>query len=192
MHYLVLESLKAKQLPGVVKLDQLCFSQLWTLEGYSRELNSPNSELLVLSVPSFQNNISSSLDSTENLVGIGCFWAILEEAHLTLLGIHPHYQGQGLGQFLLWALLKRAVERKLERATLEVRESNVSALSLYEKFGFKIAGKRKSYYSNPSEDALILWRSGLNSPQFGQELATWESQIRDRLLQSAWSISVNS
>jgi len=188
VHFLVLESLKAKQLPAVVELDQLCFSKLWTLEGYSREMNSPNSELLVLSVPNFQNNISTSLDQTQKIIGIGCLWAILEEAHLTILGIHPDYRGQGLGRLLLTALLTKAVQRKLERATLEVRDSNVSALSLYEKFGFKIAGKRKRYYSNPPEDALILWRSGLNSPPFVEELATWHSQISHRLRQSSWDL----
>ena len=142
---------------------------LWSLEGYQRELASPNSSLLALSIPEGQ--------SSEKIIGFGCLWAILEEAHITILLIHPDYQGQGLGQLLLYALLKDAVKRKLERATLEVRESNHAALSLYQKFGFQIAGRRKGYYQATGEDALILWRGDLAKPEFSEILAIWHQQV---------------
>lgn len=144
-----LKSIEEKHLDALVQLDQLCLGGLWTKEGYQRELSSPNSELLGL------------FDQQEILIGFGCFWAILEEAHITVLMVHPDSQGQGLGKFLLNSLLEAAVKRKLERATLEVRASNDVALSLYKKFGFKVAGTRKGYYKQTGEDALILWRSGL-------------------------------
>jgi ribosomal-protein-alanine N-acetyltransferase len=115
------------------------------------------------------------------IVGIACFWAIVEEAHITLLGIIPEYQRQGLGQLLLYVLLQQAVERKLERATLEVRASNQAAINLYEKFGFRIAGRRKKYYPQTGEDALILWRGGLSQPEFQTDLVNWEEKISNRL-----------
>jgi ribosomal-protein-alanine N-acetyltransferase len=148
-----------EQLPHLCALDQICLGGIWTLEGYQRELQSPNSTLLVLSLPAKNGQ-------EESIIGCGCFWAILEEAHLTLLAVHPEYQGQGLGQLLLYTLLKNAQERGLERATLEVRASNQEALSLYKKFGFKIAGRRKGYYQKTGEDALILWRGDLHYPDF--------------------------
>ncbi len=144
------QSIEDQHLDSLVRLDQLCLGGLWTKEGYQRELDSPNSELLGL------------FDNLDTLIGFGCFWAILEEAHITILMVHPDYRGQGLGQFLLTSLLKAAVQRQLERATLEVRASNTVALSLYQKFGFKVAGTRKGYYPKTGEDALILWRSGLD------------------------------
>ena len=177
---LKLKALKAEQLQQVVELDRICLGGLWTLEGYQRELHSPNSTLLALSL--------SKAKESNYIVGIGCFWAILEEAHVTILAVHPDYQGQGMGQLLLYALLSDAVKRNLERATLEVRESNKSALFLYHKFGFQTAGKRKGYYQQTGEDALILWRSGLNQPEFGRHLTVWQQQVNQRLEENQWQL----
>ncbi|WP_204102654.1 MULTISPECIES: ribosomal protein S18-alanine N-acetyltransferase [Spirulina sp. CCY15215] len=166
---------------AAVELDRLCLGGMWSLQGYQRELDSPNSEILVLSLP------WEGKDNT--IVGIGCFWAILEEAHITLLAIHPDYQGQGLGQLLLYSLLEKALQRQLERATLEVRASNQIALSLYQKFGFKEAGRRKKYYPGTEEDALILWCGGLNQPEFNQKLSSLSAQIFSRLAKAGtWQV----
>jgi [ribosomal protein S18]-alanine N-acetyltransferase len=165
--YLQLKPLTAADLPAVIELDRLCFGGLWSLEGYQRELNSDRSHFLLLSVTqeeALSNSLSLPIlktEITDELLGIGCFWEILEEAHVTLLGIHPKYQRQGLGRLLLEALLDKARSIGLERATLEVRASNQGAISLYEKFGFKLAGRRSHYYPDNDEDALILWRGGL-------------------------------
>lgn len=173
---LKLQPPQLEQLPQIVELDKLSLGGLWTLEGYRRELESPNSNLLVLSI------VNSTTSTEEQIIGCGCFWAILEEAHITLLAIHPDYQGRGLGQLLLYALLKDALVRKLERATLEVRESNAVALSIYQKFGFKLAGRRKGYYQKTGEDALVLWRGDLDTPSFSQELQNWQQQVNDKVL----------
>ncbi|ACK70928.1 ribosomal-protein-alanine acetyltransferase [Gloeothece citriformis PCC 7424] len=182
---LKLQAAKIEHLPQIVELDQLCLGGLWTLEGYGRELESPNSSLFVLSV------VDSNTPTPEKLIGCGCFWAILEEAHITLLGIHPDYQGRGLGQLLLSALLEDAVKRQLERATLEVRESNQVALSVYQKFGFKTAGRRKKYYQQTGEDALILWRGDLHYPSFQKELEIWQEQINHKLIEQGFKVIVS-
>ena len=127
-----------------------------------------------------------STNSVGAIIGCGCFWRILEEAHITLLMINPSYQSQGLGQLLLYSLLKNAVSSHLEHATLEVCASNKSAIGLYEKFGFKIAGRRKKYYKKTGEDALIFWKSDLNSPVFQQELSSWKKLINKRLINSCY------
>ena len=124
--------------------------------------------------------------SAQTLVGLSCFWSILEEAHITLLAVHPAYQRQGLGQLLFWALLGLAQKRGLERATLEVRVSNQAALSLYQKFGFKEAGRRRRYYQDTGEDALILWQGGLQTPGFAKAQAEWHQQIALRLAEQGW------
>ena len=210
---LELKPLAANLLPAVLELDRLCFNGFWTSEGYQRELSSPNSDLLVLSIPEAENNLTNTSlqkinsktgetpipqellgkynNSSNNpqLLGIGCLWAILDEAHITMLGVHPAYRGQGLGQALLLALLKSARERGMELATLEVRASNQAALSLYQKFGFQLAGRRKRYYQDNNEDALILWRSAIAYPQFEQTLASWHQQIENRLACCGWNLS---
>lgn len=181
MTLLELKQITPQMLSAVLELDQLCFDGLWTLEGYQRELESPNSDLISLSIPV----------TPAALLGMGCMWTILEEAHITLLAVHPDYQRQGLGQALLLALLTVACDRGLERATLEVRATNQPALALYQKFGFKTAGRRRGYYKDTGEDALILWRGDLQYPQFQQSLAEWEQTIGDRLQAADWDLQMN-
>ena len=219
VRFLQIKHLAAEHLNSAVELDRLCFGGLWTLEGYGRELGSPNTDLLGLWTSQTGPDQSEIFDSehqsiepnsilnskplsveassratpnsklTPTLIGLGCLWAILEEAHITILAIHPRFQGQGLGQALLWDLLKKAHYRQLERATLEVRESNLAALSLYHKFGFKEAGRRKRYYEDTGEDALVMWRSGIEKPEFKQYLAVEKVQICDLLHQKKWHLA---
>lgn len=174
-----IEPLQTQHLEHIVELDQICFGGLWTKGAYERELKSPNSFLLGL--------VKSSLIPTEqHLIGIACFWAIVEEAHITLLGIHPNYRGQGWGKLLLCHLLEVAINWPLERATLEVRVSNHAAIALYRKLGFEIAGRRKDYYPAPPEDAFILWRSHIDNPDFYQGLKQHQQETVDSLLTKGW------
>ncbi|MFM6357835.1 MAG: ribosomal-protein-alanine N-acetyltransferase RimI, partial [Planktothrix sp.] len=76
-----------------------------------------------------------------------------------------------------------AWKRKLERATLEVKASNQRAINLYQKFGFKEAGRRKGYYPDTGEDALILWRGDLHRPHFPQVLHQWYHEICLRMIE---------
>jgi [ribosomal protein S18]-alanine N-acetyltransferase len=141
----------------ILTLDRLCFGGLWSEKSYHRELTNENSHFLAV-------NVENSLGLTT--IGFGCFWSILDEAHITLLGIHPDYQGQGLGQLLLKSILDRAREIEMARATLEVRASNQGAIHIYEKFGFETVGRRKKYYQDNDEDGIIMWRGGLQHPYF--------------------------
>jgi [ribosomal protein S18]-alanine N-acetyltransferase len=157
--------ISAIEIDSIVVLDRLCFGGLWSIESYRRELENEHSHFIAITV-------DQDLEpDTNGIIGFGCFWAILDEAHITLLGIHPQYQGRGLGQLLLGALLDRAREIKMARATLEVRASNQSALHIYEKYGFQIVGRRKKYYQDTDEDAVIMWRGELQHPHFPQEIS---------------------
>ena len=208
MTFLKLKPLTTQHLSAVVELDQLCFGGLWTRSGYERELESPNSQLLILEAAmdaavSGLNNQSSEL-LTQNaltadfptepllknaLIGLGCYWSILEEAHITIIAVHPDYRRQKLGQLLLYALLRDAKHRKLEWATLEVKPSNQAALSLYHKFGFTEAGRRRRYYKDTGEDALILWRSGLQKQDFEETLSECYQQTKHELALGGWQLS---
>ena len=164
---LTCQLLTAELLPAVLKLDRVCLGGLWTEAGYRREIESPNSDLLVLMAP-------------QTIIGLGCLWAILDEAHITTLAIHPDYHRQRLGQLLLTQLLQSARHRRLTHATLEVRKSNQGASRHYEKFGFQTAGQRRRYYQD-GEDALILWCSHLQTPEYEQRLDTLERECIETL-----------
>lgn len=193
---LELKPLEAELLPAALELDAQCFGGLWTMAAYQRELTSPNSQLLALTCPILDIPAPDSLviglepaSTGERLLGLGGLWSILEEAHITILAVRPDYQRQGFGQALLWALLRVAWQRSLERATLEVRVSNHSAQSLYQKFGFQKAGRRRRYYPDTGEDGLILWRNGLQDQGFEQTLAQWQQRIESHLYQAGWSFA---
>ncbi len=172
MKILALAPITPEQIPEIVALDKLCFGGLWTEDGYLREIESPKSSLFALSVAK-----PNAVNYQSKIIGICCLWSIVEEAHITLLGIHPDYRGQGLGQLLLCVLFKDALKRGLKWATLEVKANNYPAISLYQKVGFKIVGKRKGYYQPTGEDALILWNKDLEKPEFSQYLANWQQKI---------------
>lgn len=121
-------------------------------------------------------------------LGYGCIWAILDEAHITILGVHPQYRRQGFGDVLLHGLLWAAHQRGLTRATLEVSTENHAAIALYEKLGFQQAGCRKRYYAN-GDDAAILWKSSLQHPRFCQDLATLMAQHRQKLARFGWTLT---
>jgi [ribosomal protein S18]-alanine N-acetyltransferase len=185
MKVLELKTLEVDQLEGVVELDRRSLGGMWTIEGYRREMDSPNSDLLIL------QQINSQQMIPQPILGVGCVWAILDEAHITTLAIDPTVQRQGWGSVMLHALLRAARRRELEWATLEVRVSNLGAIALYKRFGFESVGERKKYYQNPEENALILWRKGIQRSEFGQKLEDWEQEIGDRIKQSGWSLQRN-
>lgn len=168
-------------LPNVVALDHRCLGGLWNEAAYSREIDSPNSDLLT---------VEAATGEASKLIGIGCLWAILDEAHITLLGIDPPYQRLGLGRWLLIHLLQAASDRELAHATLEVRQSNQVAIALYQAFGFRVAGERRRYYAD-DESALILWRNELQNPTFLKDLQTQQQQLSRQLQKTTLPLTLN-
>ncbi|MEL6469644.1 MAG: GNAT family N-acetyltransferase [Cyanobacteria bacterium J06623_4] len=213
MPYLACLPLVEADIPAVLALDQRCLGGLWTRSGYQRELESNQSDLLVLvsalaaapieqrlarSLKTVTDALAAQAPTTDispkgstqqlpthniSLLGVACLWAILEEAHITTLAIEPAQQGQKLGQLLLSELLLRGRQRGLTHATLEVRASNVRALQLYQKFQFKVAGERKRYYSD-GENAQILWRSGLQDDVCFEQLTQYRQRSIGHLLKT--------
>ncbi|MGF1512606.1 MAG: ribosomal protein S18-alanine N-acetyltransferase [Elainellaceae cyanobacterium] len=197
MRFLQLTLLTPDFLPEVLWLDQQCFGGLWSQSAYEREIDSPNSILVGLvareALPQPKTSLKAGLNQASNspqLLAVGCLWAICEEAHITILAVHPQYRRQGLGQAILVEMLNWAQQRGQEWATLEVRVSNAPAMRLYDTFGFQPVGRRRRYYADTGEDAQILWRKGLQTPAFTQHLLRWRQQIRSRLAQRGWGLKL--
>jgi ribosomal-protein-alanine N-acetyltransferase len=83
---------------------------------------------------------------------------VLDELHINNLAVLPELRRQGVAAALLERVMIEGARFGNRRAMLEVRQSNGPARLLYEKFGFVVAGTRSKYYTNPVEDALVLWR----------------------------------
>lgn len=86
----------------------------------------------------------------------GGMMCVAGEGQITNIGTSPAYRRRGLGAAVMAALIEEAKARALSEISLEVRESNVAAISLYEKFGFRIMGKRPRFYTNPTETAYVM------------------------------------
>jgi [ribosomal protein S18]-alanine N-acetyltransferase len=175
---IAIKLLTPAEVPAIVALDQICLGGLWTKEGYLREIDSDRSTLLILQL--------LHEEAQTQMIGMACLWSIVDEAHITLLGIHPAHRHQGLGQLLLLTLLKDAIARELEWATLEVNECNLAAINLYQKYGFQIAGTRKNYYQPTGDDALVLWLKGIQQDTFKSNLIQWQQHLSDRLSKNSY------
>jgi ribosomal-protein-alanine N-acetyltransferase len=90
------------------------------------------------------------------LVAYLCLWEIADEVHITNIAVAPASRRRGLGRTLLRGVLDDARARRLRLVVLEVRPSNTEALGLYESFGFRVVGRRRGYYYDTGEDALVM------------------------------------
>ncbi len=113
--------------------------------------------------------------------GFAGMWVLLDEAHVTTIGVDPAFQGRGLGEFLFAALLDEAMQRQTTWVTLEVRVSNMAAQSLYRKYGFTVQGRRPRYYSDNNEDAYIMWSASMKEPAYRERIETLRRDVLRRL-----------
>ena len=101
--------------------------------------------------------LTPSAPNTEpSVVAYGGMLITVDEGQITNIAVHPEHRGQGLGLAIVQALIKHAKAEHLATITLEVRVSNTPAISLYRKVGFAEVGRRKGFYTKPTEDALIM------------------------------------
>jgi ribosomal-protein-alanine N-acetyltransferase len=98
--------------------------------------------------------------------GYAGLWLMVDEAHITTIAVRPECRGKGLGELVLCGLVDTALEVGARIMTLEVRVSNSIAQNLYLKYGFKQSGLRRRYYSDNSEDALIMTADNIAAPVF--------------------------
>ncbi|HEV3059497.1 MAG TPA: ribosomal protein S18-alanine N-acetyltransferase [Vicinamibacterales bacterium] len=141
------------QIDDVLAVEEASFTNPWTREMYLSELENRGVSYCYIAA-----------DARGRVVGFCSFWRVLDELHINNLAVLPDVRREGVASALLARVLREGASLGARRATLEVRQSNEGARLLYERFGFSIAGVRRDYYSNPTEDALILWRDGLETP----------------------------
>ena len=92
----------------------------------------------------------------DEVISYAGFWHVLEESHITNIAVKKEYRRRGIGGKMLEIIFKKAKDLNVKTMTLEVRESNLAAIAMYEKAGFTTGGRRKKYYTDNYEDALIM------------------------------------
>jgi ribosomal-protein-alanine N-acetyltransferase len=140
-----------RDLDAIVALETESFTNPWSRETLEWELR--NSDVTYIYV----------LRRDEGSIAAFCIcWIIFDELHINTVAVAPDDRRRGWATALLKHVMAEAAARHVARATLEVRASNTAALKLYEGLGFRVTATRPRYYSQPEEDALILWRDGLD------------------------------
>jgi ribosomal-protein-alanine N-acetyltransferase len=137
------ERLTIDALDGVAELEKLCFSQPWS----RKSLELLTNEGIGVGMVCRKDGI---------VCAYGGMMCAVDEGQITNIATHPDHRRQGYGKAIVEALIKYARNNHLESISLEVRESNRAAIDLYLALGFKVEGKRKDFYTKPTESALVM------------------------------------
>lgn len=128
----------------IFAIEMECFSVPWSLDSIETELLNEDKKLYYV------------VEDANGVVGYAGAWLVYDEGQITNIAIRPSARRQGFGAKLTSALIEECFKQGMHEIFLEVRISNLSALSLYRQLGFTVKGMRKNYYSEPKEDAYIM------------------------------------
>ena len=168
-----IEKMCLAHLNDVMEIEAKCYGEHhWSRESFVNEIDNSISQYLC------------AVNEENRCVGYLGMWKIFDEAHVTNLAVHPLFQKQGIGHFLIIKSLEKCYEEKIKFITLEVRESNEKARRIYERFGFKSLGKSKHYYQDNGEDAIIMWTENIFSEKY-KKLFDENKKYLDEILKQA-------
>jgi ribosomal-protein-alanine N-acetyltransferase len=131
-------------LGDVLVIEQASFSMPWSRGAFLYEIE--------------QNRVARCWVGRADgrLVGYICLWEVADELHITNVAVHPEARRRGVGRALLESVFAHAHASGARIVLLEVRPSNTEARALYESFGFRVIGRRRGYYYDTGEDALVM------------------------------------
>ena len=139
----IVRQMDATDISRIIEIEKKSFSAPWSKTMFEETIFSPISRGLVIE----HDNI---------VVGYIVFYAVDVEAHIMNLAVNPEQRKQGYGRQIMDHALKVFREKNISECYLEVREHNGDAQRLYECFGFEVIGRRKKYYPETGEDALVM------------------------------------
>ena len=140
---MIIRKMTAEDVKPAAEIEKLCFVHPWSEQSIKDEMDKENSVFLM----AFES---------ENPIGYVGLSVVFDEGYMGNLAVVENYRRKGVGRALMNELLTCCENLDLAFATLEVRPSNTPAVSLYKSLGFEEAGRRKNYYKEPLEDALLL------------------------------------
>lgn len=155
---------------AAVALDMAAYGRAAPETGFAKELrDNPVARYIGLE------------DAEGRLIGMAGSWYQLDEAHVVTVAVHPEVRGRGYGRLLLHALVDLAIQYEMNVATLEVRPSNEAARGLYRVYGFHEVGRRKAYYPDTGEDAVIMTTEELHEGSYQRRFALLASELAERV-----------
>lgn len=133
----------AAYISDILEIENFSFPRPWSYESFLEEIRNPVSHLW-------------GVVSGDLLSGYACFWMFHREIQIINIAVHPSKRNMGLAQFLMENIIKTATINGIGTLWLEVRESNLVAKRIYEKFGFRDIHRRHRYYRDNGEDAIVM------------------------------------
>lgn len=203
----VVEPMTEADIEEVSRVEAECFTNPWPISAYQRELRRPEQNYYIVlreepDVDGVEPAASPNGEADPGhrsrrprrfgfwpfakrdaasakapILGFAGMWNMLDESHITTIGVTPRYRGRGLGEALFVTLLEEAKRRDVTWVTLEVRVTNVSAQNLYRKYGFTIQGRRPRYYSDNNEDAFIMWSESIRDEAYLERIQQLKRQL---------------
>ncbi|WP_353093029.1 ribosomal protein S18-alanine N-acetyltransferase [Tissierella praeacuta] len=143
---IIIRKMEEKDLDRIMEIEKDAFTTPWSKEAFLLEITK--NQLARYMVAEVDNIV----------VGYGGIWLILDEGHITNIAVESKYRKIGAGKAIVEALIYLCEEQRISAMTLEVRESNIVAQSLYKKYDFVESGIRPNYYADDNEDAIIMWK----------------------------------
>ena len=140
---MMIEVMNSSHVAQIAALEKICFSDPWSERSIASELDNKLAFWLV----------AAEGDTVAGYIGSQ---TVMDETDMMNVAVHPDFRRQGIAEALVNALVEQLKIMGSHCLTLEVRASNAPAIALYEKLGFHEIGRRRNYYRNPREDALIL------------------------------------
>ena len=140
---LFIKDVTPEMLEEILNIESSCFSMPWTLGQLQNQMNAENCTFL------------AATDENDAVMGYVGLMTVLDEGYISNVAVSPKFRRQGVADKLIAALIKRSAKDHAF-LTLEVRESNLAAISLYKKHGFIPVGIRKNYYDRPKENAILM------------------------------------
>jgi [ribosomal protein S18]-alanine N-acetyltransferase len=150
--------MRESDLGAVRAIETLSFSNPWSDNTFRGEIQntSISSPLVVVRRTGHPVVADNPVVADEEVVAYIIYWQIRDDVQINNVAVHPDCRGQGLGEAMMRYALAKVRAAGASFVTLEVRQSNASAVNLYKKLGFDILGTRKHYYTNPDEDAHVM------------------------------------
>jgi len=194
-HTVAVEQMKLADVDDIMDIERASFPSAWPASAYRYELlHNAMAHYYVVRIREQEAKKaqrkapvwfwrSAPLKSASRLAGYGGFWLMGDEAHISTIAIHPSYRRRGFARKLMLHMLDEAIRLGAHLVTLEVRLSNIAAQQLYAEMDFVVVGRRKHYYQNNREDALIMTVEGVETPRYAEKLAKWKKE-GERLTQS--------
>jgi len=138
-------SIKRQDLSRILQLEEICFRDPWPLSAFEEMFDDPKWHMLTATYK-------------DEIIGYATWMLASGEAHLANIAVLQKYRRKSVAKQFLTRIFSHCIEKGCDKILLEVRESNTTALSFYQNFEFIELYRRKRYYNNPPESAIVMQR----------------------------------